>query len=137
MKISTKGEYALRMLIDLAEHQEDGFVPLKDIAKRQSISKKYLEQIVALLNNANFLITSRGSQGGYKLLRSLDEYTIGDVLRCAEGNLLNIDCINNSDFCNKSKDCGLNKVINEYLDSITLKDIIDKKHELFINDYVI
>ena len=81
MKISTKGRYALRMLIDLAEHQNCGFVALKDIAERQNISKKYLEQIIPIFNKSDILRTTRGSQGGYKLSRSPDKYTVGEILR--------------------------------------------------------
>lgn len=78
MKISTKGRYALRMMLDLAEHQGDGCVALKDIAKRQNISKKYLEQIVPVLTSNDLLITNRGYQGGYRLARTPDKYTVGE-----------------------------------------------------------
>ena len=81
MKISTKGRYALRMMLDLAEHQQDGFVALKDIAARQNISKKYLEQIVPILNKSNFLQANRGFQGGYRLVNTPREYTVGSILR--------------------------------------------------------
>ena len=87
MKISTKGRYALRMMLDLAENQHDGYVSLKDIAARQEISKKYLEQIVAMLNKPDILKTNRGYQGGYRLAKSPDKYTVGDVLRITEGGL--------------------------------------------------
>ena len=87
MKISTKGRYALRMMLDLAEHQNDGFVALKDIAERQNISKKYLEQIVPILNKADVLRTTRGFQGGYRLAKSPDKYTVGEILRLTEGSL--------------------------------------------------
>ena len=80
MKISTKGRYALRMLIDLAEHQNDGFIALKDIAERQGISKKYLEQIIPVLNRSDVLNANRGYQGGYKLAKSPDKYTVGAIL---------------------------------------------------------
>ena len=87
MKISTKGRYALRMLIDLAEHRDEVFIALKDIAKRQNISKKYLEQIVPLLNGAGMLQTNRGYQGGYRLARKPSEYTVAEILKVTEGNL--------------------------------------------------
>ena len=87
MKISTKGRYALRMMLDLAEHREQGFVSLKEIAARQDISKKYLEQIVAVLNRPDFLKTNRGYQGGYRLAKTPDQYTVGDILRLTEGGL--------------------------------------------------
>ena len=81
MKISTKGRYALRMMLDLAEHQGDGYVALKDIARRQGISKKYLEQIVPMLNRAEYLLTSRGFAGGYRLAKTPDKYSAYDILR--------------------------------------------------------
>ena len=88
MKISTKGRYALRMVIDLAEHADDGFISLKDIAARQGLSKKYLEQIVPLLNKTGMLSTTRGYQGGYKLAKSPSECTVGAILQTTEGSLL-------------------------------------------------
>ena len=77
MKISTKGRYALRMLLDLAEHQSEGYIALKDIAARQDVSKKYLEQIIPILNKSGFLLASRGFQGGYRLAKTPDKYTVG------------------------------------------------------------
>ncbi len=146
MKISTKGRYALRMLVDLAEHQENGYVALKDIAKRQNISKKYLEQIVPVLNKSNILRTNRGFQGGYKLAVSPDKCTVGEVIRLTEGSLSPLSCIedDNNIVCDRRDECstlfvwqGLKKVITEYLDGITLQDIIDKERESYANDYVI
>lgn len=145
MKISTKGRYALRMLIDLAEHGGEGFVPLKDIAERQSISKKYLEQIIPLFNRTDMLRTNRGAQGGYMLARTPDKYTVGEVLRLTEGSLAPVTCVEQDPvLCDRSVDCatlpvwrGLNKVINEYLDGITLQDILDQQRERYANDYVI
>ena len=145
MKVSTKGRYALRMLIDLAEHSQDGFVPLKDIAERQNISKKYLEQIIPLFNRTDMLRTNRGAQGGYMLARTPDHYTVGEVLRLTEGPLAPVACVDqNPVLCDRSADCatlpiwrGLSKVINEYLDGITLQDILDQQRERYANDYVI
>ena len=145
MKISTKGRYALRMLIDLAEHENCGFVALKDSAERQNISKKYLEQIIPIFNKSNILKTTRGSQGGYMLSRSPDKYTVGEILRLTEGSLSPVDCLNQDPIeCERSGECatlpiwqGLNRVINEYLDSITLQDILDKQKERYLNDYMI
>ena len=145
MKISTKGRYALRMLIDLAENQNCGFVSLKDIADRQNISKKYLEQIIPIFNKSDILKTTRGSQGGYKLSKSPDKYTVGEILRLTEGSLAPVDCINQDPIeCERSGECptlpvwqGLNRVINEYLDSITLQDILDQQRERYMNDYII
>lgn len=142
MKISTKGRYALRMLIDLAEHENCGFVALKDIAARQNISKKYLEQIIPIFNNSDILKTARGSQGGYRLSRSPEKYTVGEILRLTEGNLAPVDCLTQDPIeCERSVDCptlpvwqGLNRVINEYLDSITLQDILDQQKKRHMND---
>lgn len=138
MKISTKGRYALRMLLDLAVHQKDGCVCLKDIAERQGISKKYLEQIVPMLSKANILLTSRGFQGGYRLAVSPDKCTVATILRVTEGNLAPVAClVNGAADCTRSNECitlpvwlGLERVINEYLDSITLQHILDGKVKL-------
>ena len=87
MKISTKGRYALRMMVDLAEHQNGEYISLKDIALRQEVSKKYLEQIVPILNKSGFLKTNRGYQGGYMLAKPPRQYTVGDILRLRRGTL--------------------------------------------------
>lgn len=145
MKISTKGRYALRMLIDLAEHENDGYIALKDIAARQNISKKYLEQIVPILNRSDILNTNRGYQGGYKLAKSPDKYTVGDILLLTEGSLSPVVCVDQDPIeCPRSADCptlpiwqGLKKVIYDYLFGITLQDILDMKKENYENDYVI
>lgn len=145
MKISTKGRYALRMLLDLAEHQNDGYVSLKDIANRQEISKKYLEQIVALLNRPDILLTNRGYQGGYRLAKPAKEYTVGDILRITEGGLSPVACLGADAMqCDRADNCatlpiwkGLNRVINEYLDSVTLQDILDEQQARYSYDYVI
>lgn len=145
MRISTKGRYALRMLLDLAEHQNDGFIALKDIAKRQNISKKYLEQIIPVLNRSDVLTANRGYQGGYRLARTPDKYTVGSILRLTEGSLAPVACLEcNPVQCERAEDCitlpiwkGLDKVISEYLDGITLQDILDNQKELYANDYVI
>ena len=145
MKISTKGRYALRMLLDLAEHQNCGYVALKDIAQRQGISKKYLEQIIPILNRSDILKTTRGSQGGYMLAKSPDKYTVGDVLRLTEGSLAPVACLDSEPVeCERSAQCatlpvwkGLYKAINDYVDSITLQDILDMQKERYSSDYVI
>jgi Rrf2 family protein len=145
MKISTKGRYALRMLLDLAEHQNDGFVALKEIAERQQISKKYLEQIVPVFNKSDILRTNRGFQGGYQLAKSPDKYTVGEILRLTEGSLSPVACLEHDPIeCDRSGDCptlpvwqGLYRVINEYLDGITLQDILNQQKERSINNYMI
>ncbi len=145
MKISTKGRYALRMLLDLAENADKGFVSLKEISERQNISKKYLEQIVPVLHRSNILITGRGYQGGYKLAKSPDKYKVGDIVRLTEGSLAPVACLEQAEnMCERSADCitlplwkGLYKVINEYLDGITLQDIIDSRKRLDSDSYII
>ena len=145
MKISTKGRYALRMLLDLAEHQNDGYIALKDIAERQNISKKYLEQIVPVLNKSNILKTNRGFQGGYQLAKTPDKYTVGEILRLTEGSLSPVACLEHDPIeCERSGDCatlyiwqGLYRVISQYLDGITLQDILNQQREKYSNNYVI
>lgn len=133
------------MMIDLAQNQGDGYVSLKDIANRQEISKKYLEQIVAILNKPDILRTNRGYQGGYRLAKNANEYTVGDILRLTEGGIAPVSCLENSPImCDRADDCvtlpvwkGLYKVISEYVDSITLQDIVDKNADISSFDYVI
>lgn len=145
MKISTKGRYSLRMLLDLAEHANDGFIALKDIAQRQGISKKYLEQIVPILNKTDILKTNRGFQGGYMLAKTPDKYTVGMILRLTEGSLSPVACLDHNPVqCERSSECatlpiwqGLSKVINDYLDNITLQDILDQQRERYSNNYMI
>ena len=145
MKISTKGRYALRMLLDLAEHQNDGFIALKDIAERQGISKKYLEQIIPVLNRSDVLNANRGYQGGYKLAKSPDKYTVGAILRLTEGSIAPVACLDHEPVdCPRREDCitlplwkGLNKVITDYLDSVTLQDLLDNQKDMVANNYVI
>ncbi len=145
MKISTKGRYALRMLLDLAEHRQNGYITLKDIAQRQNISKKYLEQIVPVLNKSNILMTNRGYQGGYRLAKAPEKCTVGEILRLTEGSLAPVACLETDPVqCQRSADCatlpvwrGLSRVINQYLDGITLQDIMDQQQERGINNYSI
>lgn len=143
--ISTRGRYALRMMLDLAANQGEGYVALKDVAARQGISKKYLEQIIPVLNRAGLLQTARGVQGGYRLTRRPEEYTLGDVLRATESTLASVACLESgAESCPRQGDCltypvwlGLDKVVNDYLDSITLQDILDRRQNAVGNDYVI
>ena len=138
MKISTKGRYALRMMIDLAEHQGEGFVALKDIAARQDISKKYLEQIIPILNRSDFLQANRGSQGGYRLSKAPKDYTVKDVLELTEGSLSPVACLDTTPVgCERSESCvtlplwkGLAEVIENYLDSVTLQDLLERQTEM-------
>ena len=145
MKISTKGRYSLRMLLDLAEHKNEGFVSLKDISQRQDISKKYLEQIVTLLNHPDILRTNRGNKGGYMLTKEPGQYTVGQILRITEGGLFPVSCLEDessqrkhSGYCRTlSVWQGLEKAINQYLDSITLQDIIDNYRDTGTGEYYI
>ena len=132
MMISTKGRYALRVLIDMAEHQTDGYIPLKEIAKRQDISEKYLESIVKSLVKG----------GGYRLCKSPDQFTTGQILRLMEGSLAPVACLEaGSSPCDRAGECrtlslwaGLNDVINKYLDQYTLADLLREDGDY---DYVI
>ena len=141
--ISTRGRYALRMMLDLAQNQGDGYVALKDIAARQDISKKYLEQIIPLLNRAGLLQTTRGVQGGYRLTRRPEEYTVLDILAVTETGLAAVACLEqDAPACPRCAECltlpvwqGLDKVVREYLGGITLQDVLDKRN--VGNDYVI
>ncbi|MBR3629198.1 MAG: Rrf2 family transcriptional regulator [Oscillospiraceae bacterium] len=134
MKISTKGRYALRMLVYLAQHESDGYVSLKEIAEEQNISKKYLEQIVPMLNKSGILRTNRGNHGGYMLAKRPNECTVGDVLRATEGSLAPVACLEYEDNdCPRVADCatlyiweGLYKAVSNYLDGITLQDILTR-----------
>ena len=124
------------MLIDLALHHSEGYISLKDVAQRQNISKKYLEQIVPLLNRSDILKTNRGYQGGYMLAKTPGEYTVGDILRLTEGNLAPVTCLESeTNDCPRAAECmtlyvweGLYKVETEYLDGITLQDIIEHRN---------
>ena len=130
MKISTQGRYALRVMIDLAVNDKGDYVSLKDISNRQEVSLKYLEQIMAMLNKAGYVKSTRGNNGGYRLAKSPEEYKVGDILRKTEGDLAPIACVNGEE-CGKRENCktfkfwqGLDNVINEYVDSKTLADLI-------------
>ena len=135
--ISTKGRYALRMLADLATNS-DRYVSLKEIAERQQISKKYLEQIVPLLNSAGYLTTNRGYQGGYMLKKAPEECIVGDILRITEGNLAPVACLEQSpNRCKRCGECvtlpvweGLYKLMSDYLGGITLADIINSSKKI-------
>ena len=134
MKISTKGRYALRMMTDLAAAPSDRLVALGEIAERQQISKKYLEQIVPMLVRAGLLRASRGFQGGYQLVKEPVRYTVGEILRVTEGNLAPIACLEPEvNPCPRKAECrvlpiweGLYRTITEYLEGITLQDILDR-----------
>ncbi len=132
MKISTKGRYALRTMLDLAMHDRGALIPLKDISARQGITIKYLEQVVTLLSRAGYVRSVRGAGGGYRLSKDPSEYTAGDILRVAEGSLASVACLEDSENqCPRAAECltlgfweGLAGVINQYVDSVTLEDLV-------------
>ena len=134
MKISTKGRYALRLLLDIAQQGQGAVVSLKEISSRQGISVKYLEQIVLKLNKADFLKSIRGVQGGYMLTRPPVEYRIGDGLRAVEGSLAPITCLQSEiNQCERCDQCvtlwfweGMDRVISDYVDQYTLQDFLDR-----------
>lgn len=146
MKVSTKGRYAIRLMIDIGI-QNNGYVRLKDVAKRQEISIKYLEQIVGSLQKAGLLLSSRGAQGGYRLAKDPTEYKIGEILRATEGSVAPVSCLDDEvNKCSRNNICatldfwqGLYDVINDYLDSHNLAELmeIEKNNQQKSIDYSI
>ncbi len=143
MMISTRGRYALRLLVDMAEHQGDDYMPLREIAERQDISEKYLESIVNLLVKGKVLTALRGKKGGYRLRKSPDQYTVRSILELTEGSLAPVTCLDSGQkTCSRLADCrtlplwqGLDRVISEYLDSYTIEDLM--RRESSGDNYVI
>lgn len=143
MIVSTKGRYALRVMIDLAEHQAERYVPLKEVAARQDISEKYLENILKVLVQNGFLEGLRGKGGGYRLTRSPDQYTVAEILLLTEGSLAPVSCLTpGAPACERMANCrtytmwkGLNDLIADYFGKITLADL--SAPEQAGNDYVI
>lgn len=133
MMISTKGRYALRVMIDLAQNNTGEFISLKDVAERQNISMKYLEMIVSLLNKGKMVESQRGKAGGYRLARKPSEYTVESILTLTEGTLAPVNCVENgAEKCERAAYCitlplwqKLDGVIGEYLESVTLEDLIE------------
>lgn len=135
MMISTKGTYALRVMIDLAQHENEGYISLKSISERQQVSMKYLESIVSLLNKGGLLTSLRGKDGGYMLKKPAEEYHIGEILRLTEGGLMPVSCHGFSEGdeeCRNVDRCltfpmwqKLDMLINDYLDKVSLKDLLD------------
>ncbi len=132
MMISTKGRYALRVMIDLAEHNNGEYIPLTDIAARQEISEKYLESIIAVLSKSGFLKALRGKGGGYKLARAPEDYTVGSILKLTEGSLAPVACLEKiPNACPRSGDCRtlrmwtkLDKMIDNFFEGITVADLL-------------
>ena len=130
MMISTRGRYALRVMIDLAEHIDEGYIPLQTIAKRQGISEKYLESILAVLSKAGLLDAVRGKGGGYMMAKDPAEVRAGDILRAVEGSTAPVACDGIDNSCTRSDLCstvkfwrGLDEVIENYVDGVTLADL--------------
>ncbi|MBD5465047.1 MAG: Rrf2 family transcriptional regulator [Lachnospiraceae bacterium] len=137
MKISTKGRYALRLMLDLALHDTGEPVRIKEISIRQNISDKYLEQIVSVLNKAGMVKSIRGPQGGYRLARAPEQYTVGSILRLTEGSLAPVSCLEDEpNECPRQEQCAtlflwqkLNDAISGVVDTITLADLVEWQQE--------
>ncbi|MDD4367343.1 MAG: Rrf2 family transcriptional regulator [Oscillospiraceae bacterium] len=144
MTISTKGRYALRVMVDLATNDNGLAIPLHEVARRQNLSIKYLEQIMTPLNRAGYLISTRGASGGYRLARPAADYKVGDILRTMEGNLDPVDMKElvagrDAPYYYATLDFwrGFSKAVNEYVDRFTLEDLVNAQKNLFGNDYSI
>ena len=132
MNITSKGRYALRVMLDLAQHRQEGYISLKTIAERQGYSMKYLEMIVGSLKRAGLVASTRGKEGGYRLVRDPEDYTIGEILRCIEDNLAPVSCIKAGDICcEHAGECmtvpmwkELDDITNAYLDGVSLQDLL-------------
>ena len=143
--ISTKGRYALRLMIDIAAYSNGSVVSLKDISSRQGISIKYLEQVVSLLTRSQLLISVRGNNGGYRLVKDPKEYSVGEILTAAEGTLAPVSCLQTEvNTCPRALGCstidfwqGFYKVVNDYVGGVTLEDLATKEREIIGNDYSI
>ena len=138
MKISTKGRYALRLMLDIALHSSGAAVPLRDVAQRQEISDKYLEQIVTQLSRAGLVRSVRGAGGGYLLTREPSEYTVGEILRTLEGNLAPVSCADSDDVCRCSRAdrCvtveiwrDIQAAVSGVVDHLTLADLVERYHQ--------
>lgn len=137
MKISTKGRYAVRLMMDLALNETGNPIRLKEVAARQGISDKYLEQIISILNKAGYVKSVRGPMGGYRLVRKPEEYTVGEILRLTEGSLAPVECVGAVDDCPRQEKCAtqivwrkLNDAVNSVVDGITLRELAAWQDEL-------
>lgn len=146
MKISTKGRYAVRVMLDLALNNTGECIKVKEIASRQGLSEKYLEQIIAVLNKAGYVKSVRGAQGGYRIAREPKDYTVGMILRLTEGSLAPVSCLDiGADECDRCDTCEtlevwkeLYQAVNDVVDNITLADLVEKRHKRMQNlDYSI
>lgn len=134
MKISTKGRYALRLMLDLAQQPPTEYVSIKSVATRQGISEKYLEQIIKMLSKGGLVESTRGKSGGYRLTRTPESYTVGEILRVTEGSLAPVSCLEEEHHCENCNDCVTYEIwqnvldaINEVVDSITLSYLVEKQ----------
>ena len=133
MLVSTRGRYAIRVMIDLAEHMNGKYIPMKEIVDRQDVSLKYMTKIMQALTKSGMLDGQHGKGGGYKLNRDPEEYRVGDILRLTEGTLAPVACLDETDCkCDRSFECRtrpmwneLDKLISEYLDGITIADLME------------
>ena len=137
MMISTKGRYALRVMLDLAGHRENGYIPLAEIAARQKISEKYLESILSVLSKAGMLDALRGKGGGYRLAKAPADYSVYDILCLTEGTLAPVTCMKDGESCERAGQCptrpmweGLDRVITEYLSRWTVADLLKNAQEM-------
>lgn len=145
MKISTKGRYALRLMVDLAEYNTGENISLKDVAARQEISFKYLEQIITMLNRAGLVRSVRGPQGGYHLAKKPEEYTVGEILRLTEGSLAPVSCLDDAkNSCSRKEECAtielwqeLYQAILGVVDHTTLADLVENKKRKTGYDFII
>lgn len=144
MKISTKGRYALRLMVDLAMNNNGEMVRIKDVARRQDISEKYLEQIISILKRAGFVRSLRGSQGGYQLAKDPSEYTVGMILRLTEGSMAVVSCLEDSENqCKRANQCVslrlwsmIDKAVSDVIDNVTLQDMVEWELET-VDNYMI
>ena len=134
MKISTKGRYALRVILDLAIYGDGGYVSLADVSQRQGISLKYLESIISSLKSAGLVESARGKTGGYRLTKEPKDYTVGEILKSSEGSLAPVSCLDSAEACPRADSCltlpiwsGLDKVIDEYLENYTIDEVINQR----------
>ena len=146
MIVSTRGRYALRVMIDIAEHPNEPYIPLKSIAARQGISEKYLEQIIAVLNKAGYVKSVRGAQGGYRIAKDPADYTVGMILRLTEGSLAPVACLEDgADICERCDTCETLEVwqelydaVNKVVDGVTIADLVERRNKRLENlDYSI
>ncbi len=141
MKISTKGRYAVRVMLDLALHNNGDSIKVKDIAARQDISEKYLEQIIAMLLKAEYVISTRGARGGYRLAKDPSEYTVGMIIRLTEGSIAPVTCLEEgTETCGRCEECETLQVwqdvydaVNNVVDNVTIADLMERRRQRLNN----